>query len=277
MKNFDIPAPTPPPPLPSAEDGHEALVRIEPELCSIPEKELAHINIDIPRACALALGALPAIRSLRASVVEHLPTFPIESLDKLEDYTYALYYAQLMCAPKRRRGEGVQALFAEVTELRTLLLAQAKLLAMKGMFDRAKVEEISSGSGYVDAANDIIALSLLYRQNWSLVKDKTVVEEADGRRADVLGRELLAAMGARMQASDRLTNAQTVDRRNRCYTLFIRAYDRCRQVASHLRWDQGDADVLVPPLVRRSKRKGRRPEATATASDDAVSEPKRVA
>jgi len=39
----------------------------------------------------------------------------------------------------------------------------------------------------------------------------------------------------------------------------------------------GDADVLVPPLVRRSKRKGRRPEATATASDDAVSEPKRVA
>ena len=277
MKNFHIPARVTPAPLPSMEDGHESLVRIEPELSAIPEGELAHINIDIPRACALAIGALPAIRSLRPSVVEHLPTFPIESLDKLQDYAHALYYAHLMCEPKRRPGERGQALFVAATELRTLLLAQAKVLAMKGLFEGAKVDEISSGSGYVDAANDIIALSLLYRQNWSVVKDKTVVEEADCGRADVLGRDLLAAMGARMQVSDRLTKSQTIDRRNRCYTLFVRTYDRCRQVASHLRWDQGDADVLVPPLVRRSKRKKERPDATATGSDDGAAQPQQVA
>ena len=259
MNDFDMtPAPPAAAELPPPEDGHESLVRIGAELTALDAAHLARINIDIPRACALAIGALPAIRAMRPQVVEHLPRFPVEALDKLRDYAYALYYAHMMCSPPKPNGQAVRALFAEATSLRTLMLAQAEALAMKGLFDRAKVDEIRGGSGYVDAANDVIALSLMYRQAWSTVKDKTCVGEAECLRADVSGRELLTAMGTRMQREEDGTKAETQLRRARCFTLFVRAYDRCRQAASHLRWDHGVAPRIVPPLSQRTRRRPRR-------------------
>lgn len=264
MADFDItPAPEAPMPPPT-EDGYQALVRIAGELSSIGDAELVHINVDVPRACARAVGALPAIRRLRADIVEHLPRFDIAVVDKLEDYTHALYYAHLMCAPPRAPGEAAQALYDEATQIRSLLLAQAEVLAMKGVLDPAKVAQIRSGSGYVDTANDVVSLSLVFRQAWPAVQGKSVVTQADCERADVVGRELLTAMGARMVGEERLTKEETRLRRSRCYTLFVRAYDQCRQAAAYLRWKEGDADLLVPPLSQRAGRK-RKPERAPAA------------
>ena len=264
MADFDLtPAPEPSIQV-AADDGYQALVRIGDELSSMQDSDVAHINLDIPRACARAIGALPALRSLRPSIVEHLPTFDIAAVDRLEDYAHALYYAHLGCSPPRAPGHESQALYQQASELRALLLAQAELLAMKGLLDAAKLSEIRSGSGYIDTANDVVALSLQFRQSWSAVQGKCVVTQDDCERADVVGRALLTAMGVRMVRDERLTKEETRQRRSRCFTLFVRAYDRCRQAAGYLRWAHGDADRLVPPLSTRARRKRAPHEAEPT-------------
>lgn len=48
------------------------------------------------------------------------------------------------------------------------------------------------------------------------------------------------------------------ERRQRAFTLFARAYDECRRAATYLRWQEGDADELVPSLYsgRNASRRG---------------------
>jgi len=273
VTTFVIPRKPKPAPLPAPEDGHESLLRIAPELHALTSSEILPINLDIPRACAIAIGALPGIRSLRPLVVRDLPNHPLAVMDALEDYAMATYYAHLMAAPRSRSNERLQRVYQEVRKLRREMLDQAELLADRGHFDPNKVAQIRGGVGYQDVADDVISLSLLFRLNWPVVCDKTIIEQIDCERADVLGRELLTIRGTRLQpVAQGMTMDQALDRRSRCYTLFIRAYDCCRQAASFLRWKEGDADRVTPPLSPRPKK--RRPKATdpsATADTNGAS------
>lgn len=242
-------------PLPSAEDGRAALARLEPRLAALSPEALVPINLDIARACAVALGAQPAVERLRPAIAQHLPTFPLDEVDGLGDCTLALYYAHLACGPRRRADKALERVYREVLALRAHLLFQAEALARAGYFDLERVVAIRRGSGYLDMANDLVSLSLMFRERWAVVASKTPVERAECERADVLGRDLLARMGRRLQPNggdpaQHLANPRESGRdlRARCFTLFVRTYDLCRQAAVHIRWRQGDADEWVPSL-----------------------------
>lgn len=258
---FEIVTPVPQDPpvvLPSLADGYEAFVQIEPEIVAMSADEVGRVTADVTRSCAIGLGAVPAILSLRPQIAQALPDFPMDHIDKLNAYIFAAYYAHLMAAPPARDVEKLQALSAEGTPLREDLLVQADALAHKGYFDSARVTEIRGGTGYLDLANDLIALSLLFRQAWSLVQGKTTVAQAECERADQLGRDILAAMGARLQPNGEPTTVdQAMDKRARAFTLFQRAYESCRRAATYLRWNDGDADILVPSIFTRPR--SRRP------------------
>src|SRR5262245_20131721 len=254
---FEIVPPTQPQPvpfLPSLEDGYEAYLKIEPEIVALRPEEVVRITTDVARSCAIALGAMAAILSLRPQIEEKLPKHSVEQVDKLTDYVLAAYYAHLMASPPPRDVEKMQALAVVATPLREDLLVQADALAHKGYFDTAKVAEIKGGTGYLDLANDLIALSLLFRQAWSVVQGKTTVVQADCEKADKLGREILGAMGSRLQPNGEPTTVdQAMDKRARAFTLFQSAYESCRQAAAYLRWQEGDADVLVPSIFTKAR------------------------
>ncbi|WP_437569526.1 hypothetical protein [Sorangium sp. So ce542] len=236
------------PAKPSAPDeAAEAFAQIEPELDRI--EKVVPINVDIPRAVAVAVGAVPHLKALRARFVDELPRFPIEALDKLMSYALGAWYAHLLALPAGPGQEGLKRLLDEASALRADLLVAAEALAHKGFVDAGRVAEIRSGNGHLDTANDLVALAALFGESWGAVKHKTTVEWSDVERASKLGPELLVALGARNQPGVPAPKAaDPADRRARAFTLLVRAYDQCRRGVTYLRWIEGDYDAIAPSL-----------------------------
>ncbi|WP_437895979.1 hypothetical protein [Sorangium sp. So ce124] len=236
------------PAKPSApNEAAEAFAQIEPELERV--EKVVPINVDIPRAVAVAVGAVPHLKALRARFVDELPRFPIEALDKLMSYALGAWYAHLLALPAGPGQDGLKPLLDEASALRADLLVAAEALAHKGYVDADRVAEIRSGNGHLDTANDLVALGALFGEAWDAVKNRTTVEWADVERASKLGPELLVALGARNQPGLPTPRAaDPADRRARAFTLLVRAYDQCRRGVTYLRWAEGDHDAIAPSL-----------------------------
>lgn len=220
------------------DEAAKAFAQIEPELAGVTE--LVAINIDIPRAVSVAVGAVPNILALRERFVDELPRFPIGKVDKLMAYALAAWYAHLLAVPAPLGEDAVRKLLEEAATLREDLLVAAEALAHKKLVDPQRVREIRSGQGHLDTANDLVALSALLAETWEQVKTKTTVEWADVERASKLGTELLVALGARAQAAQPApTSGDSAERRARAFTLLVNAYDACRRGVSYLRWEDG--------------------------------------
>ncbi|MGK4001251.1 hypothetical protein WMF31_01400 [Sorangium sp. So ce1036] len=236
------------PARPSApKEAAEAFARIEPELERV--EKVVPINVDIPRAVAVAVGAVPHLMALRPRFVDELPRFPIEALDKLMNYALGAWYAHLLALPAGPGQDGLKPLLDEASALRADLLVAAEALAHKGFVDAGRVAEIRSGNGHLDTANDLVALAALFGEAWDAVKNKTTVEWTEVERASKLGPELLVALGARNQPGlPAPRTADPADRRARAFTLLVRAYDQCRRGVTYLRWAEGDHDAIAPSL-----------------------------
>lgn len=262
------------PAKPSApNEAAEAFAQIEPELERV--EKVVPINVDIPRAVAVAVGAVPHLKALRARFVDELPRFPIEALDKLMSYALGAWYAHLLALPAGPGQDGLKPLLDEASALRADLLVAAEALAHKGFVDAGRVAEIRSGNGHLDTANDLVALGALFGEAWDAVKNKTTVEWADVERASKLGPELLVALGARNQPGlPTPKTADPADRRARAFTLLVRAYDQCRRGVTYLRWAEGDHDAIAPSLF--ASRGGARragPAKEEPADEEAKGEP----
>jgi hypothetical protein len=171
-----------------------------------------------------------------------------------------------MASPDARDAQRIEELVAEGTPLRDHMFIQAEALAFSGLMSQAKVDEIRSGTGYMDLTNDLSHLALMFKEAWPAIEGKTTVTRADFERAVVLGDELLAANGTRVLPNGMsITPTEAADRRARAFTLFARAYDECRGAAIYLRWHQGDWDSLVPSIFTKSRKRAVSEEAIASA------------
>jgi len=255
----------------SPEEAARALALVEREIAALDGDKLAAINVDIPRAVVTALGALPALMSLRPRIVEEMPRFPIASLDKLHTYALAAWYAHLLTLPPTEPENGDKALIDEATALRSDLLVAAEALAHRKLLDAKHVAQIRSGKGHIDTANDLVALATLFTNEWDAVEGKTAVTMAEIERAATLGPRLLATLGMRQQVQDR-SPAQLADQRRRAFTLLVRAYDECRRAVTYLRWSEGDANKIAPSLYG-SRGKAKKNASTATPPAEPPQEP----
>jgi hypothetical protein len=260
------PSPKKPAPPPRAA---AAFADIKAELNALKQDDLARINIDIPTSVATVLGVLPKLALLRDSIVLNLPNHPIKTFDRLETYALAAWYAHLIALPPASPSSPVKPLIEEGTSLRAALLSDAEALARRGLIDADVVEEIRSGHGNVDIANDLVALSATFSNSWSEIEGKTAATLAEVERAGNLGPQLLAALGVREQGSA-IAPAEAAEARARAYTLFVRAYDDTRRAVLYLRWHEGDADALAPSLYKG--RGGRGSSASETSTEEEPSE-----
>lgn len=246
-----------------------AFNKIAPELVELSPDALATINVDIPRAVALVLGVLPGLTALRPAIVKQLPEHRIALLDKLEGYALAAWYAHLLALPESGPGNAVKPLLDEAVSLRANLMSDAEALARRGLLDADAVADIRAGQGDIDTANDLVALSALFTENWPEIGRRTAAREEEVRRAGDLGPKLLAALGVReFGATPGPTDMN--DRLQRTFTLFVRAYDQARRAVTYLRWDEGDAELIAPSLYKKSPaRTGRAAAASEERAPDA--------
>jgi hypothetical protein len=245
-------------------EAAKAFVEVEPELQKVSRDELVAINVDIPRAVSVAIGAIPRLAQLRGDATK-LHDFDVANIDRLGTYALAAWYAHLLALPETMASTLTQ-LLERARPLREDMLLAAELLAHKGYFDNKAVEAIRAGQGNLDTANDLVALAGLFSAVWPQVEHRSTVEWDDVEQASLVGPQILIALGERNQSVDtRRGSADLVERRARAYSLFWKAYDQCRRAASYLRWNHGDADEFAPSLhVGRSGRKpgpGKEPDA----------------
>lgn len=228
-------------------DAAKAFAEVEPLLAAIPPADILQINVDIPRAVSIAVGAVPHIAKLRTEAAK-LPGFDISNIDRLGTYALAAWYAHLLALPVSSES-AVNALLEEARPLREDMLEAAELLAKKKFFDKEAVKAIRAGQGNIDTANDLVALAALYTAGWAQVEHKCPVEWAEVERAALLGPQILVALGERDQPGVKIADGSTpTERRARAFTLFFNAYDQCRRAVGYLRWNEDDADQVAPTL-----------------------------
>lgn len=206
----------------SPQSAEEAYAAVQPEIEDYPEDALLPINVDIPSACAVALGAADLVEPLRKDLAS-LNGFDEKSVAKLRTYALAALYANAVFTASLQ-DRSLKVLLDEAVPLRAGLLVAAEALAHRGLVSAARVAEIRTGQGHHDTADDLIALAALFKEAWASVEEKTAVTREEFERAAVLGTQLHAALGARQVGAEGRTGSQELWKaRQRAFSLFVRA------------------------------------------------------
>jgi len=244
-----------------------------PAMKALREEELLRPNIDVPSVIPRLLGALPALRSLRAEIARKLPEHDLTLLDNLETLTLALAHAHaLTIGASGRPSEDLAALNADASELREGLLADARHLARHKLVDAGRLEEIRGLAGYKNVVFELMALAELLRQNWAAISGKTPLSLDQLDRAEHLAQKIIDQLAAREQ-QEGLAEAALF--RQRAFTLFFRAYNETKRAVSYLRWNEDDVEAYCPTLSTGRRGKHSEPEAPGEAPAPPVVAPAR--
>ncbi len=246
---------------PPVDLAEEAYVRVRPELDAVDDKSLGRITANALTAVLILVGALPNLEALREAI-EALPGQAPGAIDKLHDYAHAMMHVHAMGSPGPAAETRLQALLVEAAPLRERLLSTAELSVKFGFFDGDQVAAIRKGSGQVDAANDLLSLARIFRARWAELEGKVPVTTDEVERAGTLGVELLNALGRRKVGSEGARPPREYEQaRARLFHLLVRTYDQVQRAVVYLRWDEGDADVVLPSIFQGRPRRRRAAEA----------------
>ncbi|HET9956327.1 MAG TPA: hypothetical protein VFQ61_17585 [Polyangiaceae bacterium] len=241
----------------------EAVERLKPRYQALIPEELIQVNLDVPAAIVTVLGALPAIRNLRPSVVEQLPKHDIGLFDSLEDAALALNELHVQFLIATRPTDDLEQLLSEATQLRDLLLSDVTALTKRGLIEGNHLDELKGPIGYKNLAVDLNILYVALRSSWAKIQGKSAVTEAELDRAGKLQQRMMRVVGFRELGASAMATSN--DLRQRAFTYFMRAYDDARRVVTYLRWEEDDADTIAPSLYS-GRGTGRRKNAEAAGS-----------
>lgn len=238
-----------------------AYVRVLPEIDAVPASELVVINIDVPSAVTRALGAWREISALRSSLAA-LQSFDLAQFDKLETYALATGHAHALYKAASA-PVGFSDLSEQVAKVRDVLLADATALAKRGIFDEQRLKPLKVAHGHKNMAFDLLALVAMFHERWSVLEGKILLQPAELKDAQLLADRLISAVGERNQTPVQAVVA--AERRQRAFSLFVKAYDQARRAIQYVRWAERDVDSIAPSLYAgRGNNHGRRRGPAAT-------------
>ncbi len=263
-------APANPAPTATGPQYGDAYERALPAAQALPLTELIPINVDIPTAVTTAIGKFAQIASLRDAIAAATPTFDLTNIDQLETYTLATAHAHAMYLSASAPPEALLKLTADATVLRDTLYSDAVALANRGLISGARLGDFKAAIGYKNVAFDLLGLAVLLRQAWPQIEGKTALTLAELDNAELIGEQVVNAVGTREQAP--VITAEVTLIRQRLFTLFAKAWDQVRRAVTYLRWNEEDFDDIVPSLyagrVRRSPDGPLNPPGAPTAAGD---------
>ncbi len=221
-------------------------MRTAAERAALRPADLLAINLDIPSAIATVIGALPRMKTFREAFVTALPNFDMAAFDALETYADALAYAHTAFLAASEPTADLPALLERATDMRDQLVSDATALARRGIVDAKRLADLKGGTGYLAIAYDLGALVRMIRERWSEISTKSAIQSFELDEAESLYEQITRAYGTRTRQST--AAAAQADDRQRAYTLFVKAYDQARRAIQYVRWEEGDADKIVPSL-----------------------------
>ena len=219
--------------------------RLLTEIDAVADEELVTINIDVPTAVTTALGVVPELAPF-VEPAKKLPDFDAACFTKLEDYALALSHAHTLYSIASAPPDAIAELASQATDARELLLSDVRALAKHGLIEPSRVAEMERGLGHKGVAYDIAKLVEILRERWDAVSGKTAITGAKLTELEMLSDKLLSGVGLREQAP--ATKGAAAERRQKAFTLFMRAYQEVRSAVAYLRRKRGDVDQIVPSL-----------------------------
>jgi hypothetical protein len=221
----------------------ESLRAIEAELRALSPEELRMVNVDTSAAAIQGIRVARRVRALRPQLVELCGEARIARTDRLELLARALMsaHASEMIV---ERGPDLSPLSIRVHARRELLKAEVDSLVTRGLLPATVTENLHRKHGYRNASFDVLQLVSALRSRWDAVKEKVGVTLADIDAAEGAAHQL--AIGSARQARPQPSPA--ADLRMRAFTLFFATYEELRRAVHFLRWYEGDADRIAPPL-----------------------------
>jgi len=244
-----------------ADHGDLALAAVLPEAMALEKREVQVVAMDAPLALHNARIGIASVMGEEARIAQQLPKVDLATLRSVE--TLALAYGGAM----RRLGRGgnreIASLYARASELRRIVLANAKSLAEAGVLKWDAVNRIARGRGKLDAARDCVDLAALYRANAAALKNQTPITKAQLDEMEALGQQLgrlLKPKGGKKTMTAELASA--LDVRDRIGTLLLARWAELWSVGAFL-FGPDAIDERVPPLLSR-KRPQKKSAAPAT-------------
>lgn len=222
-----------------------ALDRLRPELEAIPGEELEPIRHDIVEAVVTALGVASTVKRHREEVRVEISESAALHIDRLKDsaracgHAYAQHLTQL-------RGTDTEQMVEELSQQRRVLLAEARSLVSQKRLSASVLAELVGGSGRKALCLDVLQLVAALRAVWASVESVTPVTVGELDHAEALANALATTLGENEHAMSPVS--PSADRRQRAYTYFVRTYEEVRRAITFVRWDEGDADQIVPSL-----------------------------
>ena len=196
-------------------------------------------------------AVLPHLKRLKAE----LPALAVGSFTELEPLAGALLHAaaQVAAGTVTMSRQERDLKLGRLHELRAPMLLCAEALALLDLLPRQRVEQIRSGSGPFDAAQDGVALADLYTEYAAALHDKQPFTKELLAEIAGLGHELMRAIrpdGARPGVSREAAAAS--EARDRLYSLLVERYTDLRRAGFYLFGE--DMDDKVPLLGARRSR-----------------------
>jgi len=243
----------------------EALGRVKPALSALDPQKITTFRGNIPIAVA-------NIFRVRAAYAEDKTLFaailmaagiPADSFDDLEDRAKALWQSDLLLRQAMDPEDEVTPLVVEGTVLRRRLFRVATYLWEHDPIIAPTLDEIRAGSGYMDLADDLQALPLLFSGHWDSASSEVRLDAAEIERAKQIGFALASALGRRADGEDL---SELRDQRNRAAVYADEALDTLRAVAGVVFLN--DAEGRRPYVTLHNRPQRRRARGDAESHDD---------
>ena len=236
-------------PLIAIDDANmdEAYNRVLPEAMQLTPEQVRIVNIAVDNAVLVALATAKEMPAYEAEL-RALSGFRVEQLERLSDYSIALYCAHLRCSFDARPVERLVALNQAATECRNILLDEATSLVVGKHIAEASLKPLVGTHGYRNVAHDLAGLAQLFKSNWKRLGDHTGLKRAQIEEVEKLALRLTAAAADREHSPHQLADAKDI--RARMFTLLVHSYAEVRRAIQYIRRDHDDADKIAPPLKR---------------------------
>lgn len=201
----------------------------------------------------------------RERVATELPKLSLDEVELLPELCLAAIFAGQLV--DRNAPTPTRDMLARASILRGKLLPAAEVLATADLMPKHEVSRIRKGTGFIDMADDLVALARLFIDHGPRISGKTTVTRDEIREASELGtalRTTLRPKGSRRAPLDAKT-AQAIENRDRLFALLVRRYELVRRAGGWL-YGLDKVSEHVPPLGSRVRARAR--AVAETASDE---------
>lgn len=222
-----------------------AFKSLQPKYMALKVAELVAVNADVTTVVNAATRAATVVAPMEPEI-RRLPDYEGNEGQQLQESADALDFAEAEYRVALKTADELSDTAQEIGETRGRFVEDLRNAANHKLIDPGYLNGYTGENGHNNLISDVRLLCRVYRKNWEPLSGKTcrTLEELD-RAEKVLHRmeHLISTKGL-----DSTTVTQAADMRTRAFTLVVQRHDKVRRAVGFIRWEQGDADELVPSL-----------------------------